>query len=402
MKKMSEMKEKKTAIPESLNEILNHILGELTNINQKLDKNTEDIRILKMGNRSPKKNATEKINPQMILQESDSSDYDNEEEDDNHNKSEEDPEDNDLFLAKSLRDKKSKSAKAPLSLKSRAGFRKIVRNHAAETIYKRLSVGGYEMRKDRVVLDTDKQFEISWKIRSINGYLKFLDEVEHFQLKYQKEITYLFPLLQRAIGEELLVKFPTRYRRNRDLYKADIDDITQVVQSLFCPNDRNHFIRLLKKSCEEFKVEQKDENFLPVKSALTGLKEKFLERFNFLREACQHWGDAEAVPNINFKEGGILNLWMELTRRTTFKVELVNEKFKSMEDLMMKYFVIVDKISVLSEKSKAYHHMVNLTQLKKASFQQRSQRETSTLDDALDEWTQDEDRVEAPREVKGG
>jgi hypothetical protein len=65
-----------------------------------------------------------------------------------------------------------------------------------------------------------------------------------------------------------------------------------------------------------------------------------------------------------------------------------------MKDFMMKYFVIVDKISVLSEKSKAYHHMVNLTQ--------RSQRETSTLDDALDEWTQDEVRVEAPREVKRG
>jgi hypothetical protein len=288
-------------------------------MNQKLDKNTEDIRILKMGNKCPKKNATEKINAEVTLQELDSSDYDNEEEDDNYNKSEEDPEDNDLFLAKSLRDKKSKSLKAPTPLKSRAGFRKIVRNHAEEeTIYKRLSVGGYESRKDRVILDTDKQFEISWKIRSINGYLKFLDEVEPFQLKYQKEITYLFPLLdermQRAIGEELLVKFPTRYRRNRDLYKADIDDVTQVVQSLlFCPNDRNHFIRLLKKSCEEFKVERKDENFLPVKSALTGLKAKFLERFNFLKEACQYWGEAEAVPNINFKEGGVLNVWMELT-----------------------------------------------------------------------------------------
>jgi hypothetical protein len=97
-----------------------------------------------------------------------------------------------------------------------------------------------------------------------------------------------------------------------------------------------------------------------------GLKAKFLERLNFLREACQYWGDAEAVPNTNFKEGGILNLWMELTpehSRTTFKVELVNKKFKSMEDFMMKYFVVVDKISGLSEKSKAYHHMVNLTQL---------------------------------------
>jgi hypothetical protein len=141
---------------------------------------------------------------------------------------------------------------------------------------------------------------------------------------------------------------------------------------------------------------------------LTGLKAKFLERFNFLREACQHWGEAETVPNINFKEGGILNLWMELTpehSRTTFKVELVNGKFKSMEDFMTKYFIIVDKISILSEKSKAYHHMVNLTQLKKGTPQQRSQRtrrETSTLDDALDEWTQDEDSVEAPREVKGG
>jgi hypothetical protein len=70
----------------------------------------------------------------------------------------------------------------------------------------------------------------------------------------------------------------------------------------------------LKKSCEEFKVEQRDENFLPVKSALTGLKAKFLERFNFLREACEDGGEAETVPNINFKEGGILNLWMELTQ----------------------------------------------------------------------------------------
>jgi hypothetical protein len=60
------------------------------------------------------------------------------------------------------------------------------------------------------------------------------------------------------------------------------------------------------------------------------------------------------------------NSKMELTpehSRTTFKVELVNKKFKSMEDFMMKYFVVVDKISGLSEKSKAYHHMVNLTQL---------------------------------------
>jgi hypothetical protein len=99
----------------------------------------------------------------------------------------------------------------------------------------------------------EKFFFIGRGIRSINGYLKFLD-------------------------------------------KADIDDITQVVQSLFCPNDRNHFIRLLKKSCEEFKVEQRDENFLPVKSALTGLKAKFLERFNFLREACQHWERRKQYP----------------------------------------------------------------------------------------------------------
>jgi hypothetical protein len=82
-------------------------------------------------------------------------------------------------------------------------------------------------------------------------------------------------------------------------------------------------------------------------------------------------------------------------------VELVNEKFKSIEDFMVKYFTRVDKISVLSEKSKAYHHMVNLSQLKKASFHQRSQREALILDDALDEWTREENSLGRPmvREV---
>ena len=175
--------------------------------------------------------------------------------------------------------------------------------------------------------------------------------------------------LQGMNGDKLSEIFPREYRSSLARYSAPVEHLTKVVQSLFCPQDKNHFNRLLKGSCASYAVEQRQENYLPVKAALIGLRVRFVERYKFLKEACKLYNLEDSIPNVNFKEGGVLNVWMDLTpelSRSSFKVALVNERFSSLGQFMEKYFHIVDNLAALSEKARTYSYAVNLPQLRKA------------------------------------
>jgi len=54
----------------------------------------------------------------------------------------------------------------------------------------------------------------------------------------------------------------------------------------------------------------------------------------------------EAIPAVNYKYGGLLNIWTDLTpegSRDSFKQMLINNKYESLEEFFEKYFAKVDE-----------------------------------------------------------
>ena len=95
-----------------------------------------------------------------------------------------------------------------------------------------------------------------------------------------------------------------RTKNQRTLKK---EDLFNVSYHMFAPNDTQHFLHLLKKSCGKHEV----------KTELYSLNVKFMERFNSLKKECKKSGEKGAIPLPSFKPGGFLNLWMELTTEKT-------------------------------------------------------------------------------------
>ena len=92
------------------------------------------------------------------------------------------------------------------------------------------------MREGILTLESDKHASIIWENRSIDGFLKFLDEIDKFTLTYNQPVPYLFTHitenLQEIIAELLYVNKPQKYTTMIDIFKATTADIVEMVQSI--------------------------------------------------------------------------------------------------------------------------------------------------------------------------
>jgi hypothetical protein len=125
--------------------------------------------------------------------------------------------------------------------------------------YQRLGAELFKARENILVVESDKHLTIKWKIKNIDAYLRFLEEIEKFQLKYNQKVPYLFPHLedniQEWIAQQLMIEFPRKYNNRQAVYRVEVKDLTSVCQAMFCPNDTQHFLRLLQSSCNPYAVE---------------------------------------------------------------------------------------------------------------------------------------------------
>jgi hypothetical protein len=65
------------------------------------------------------------------------------------------------------------------------------------------------------------------------------------------------------------------------------------------------------------------------------LRQRFKERFDFLSEGAVRMQRRDAIPAINYKPGGVLNIWMDLTpegSREPLKQLLINAKYDSLDE----------------------------------------------------------------------
>ena len=216
-------------------------------------------------------------------------------------------------------------------------------------------------------MESDKHTQIKWETRTVDSFLKFFEDIDKFVLTYNQPVPHLFTHisdnLQEVISELLYVNKPQKYGNRNDVFKATTQDIYEMVQLYFAPRDLAHFIMLLMTSCKRYEVIQKGDYYAPTKLKLYGLRQKFRERFDFLSEGAVKAGRKDAVPAINYKQGGLLNVWTDLTpegSREPFKQMLVNGRYDSLEDFFEKYFAKVDDTNILSENIKVYKYRIGL------------------------------------------
>ena len=233
--------------------------------------------------------------------------------------------------------------------------------HHEDNLFRRMSVENL-VRGDKILrITSDKYMDIKWSDLSVNGYLIFLQQVEQFSLKNQQHVKYLLPLvedrLMESVMSEIQLYFPREYRTRRDMLQISVEHLTAVVQLMLVPNSRQHFLLQLKRSCKDCGVEQGSfESYKSVKSKLCGLRTKFLDRYDFLKDACELAGRRNCIPYNTFKDGGVLWTWMDLTpvkARNNFKLDLSHRHWDDLRGFLKDFFKIVDKTARQAEAALA-------------------------------------------------
>ena len=220
-------------------------------------------------------------------------------------------------------------------------------------------------REGMLTVESDKHTSIIWENRSIDGFLKFLDDIDKFILTYNQPVPHLFTHinenLQEVLSELLYVHKPNKYTSMTDIFKATTADIIEMVQIYFAPRDLAHFNTLLTSSCKKYEVTQRGDFYAPTRLKLYGLKKKFKDRFDFLVAGATKTGRKESIPAINYKQGGVLNIWTDLTpegSRESFKQMLINARYDTLDDFLDKYMAKVDETNNLSENIKVYKYRI--------------------------------------------
>ena len=240
--------------------------------------------------------------------------------------------------------------------------------HHEDNLFRRMSVENL-VRGDKILrITSDKYMDIKWSDLSVNGYLIFLQQVEQFSLKNQQHVKYLLPLvedrLMESVMSEIQLYFPREYRTRRDMLQISVEHLTAVVQLMLVPNSRQHFLLQLKRSCKDCGVEQGSfESYKSVKSKLCGLRTKFLDRYDFLKDACELAGRRNCIPYNTFKDGGVLWTWMDLTpvkARNNFKLDLSHRHWDDLRGFLKDFFKIVDKTARQAEAALAYEYAVGI------------------------------------------
>jgi hypothetical protein len=226
---------------------------------------------------------------------------------------------------------------------------------------------------DRIYVASDKQLSILWTERSVDGFINWLEDIRDFQYANGQRLKSVYSHVGKNIrdyvGDILRLYWPHKYSGSEKVYDATISDLEEAAQILMVPNDLDHFNLMLSHACKNYKVSQNSVSYEATRSNLLRLKTKFTERYNFLKSGIKIKNRMDANPAINFKQGGLLNTWMDLTpqgARDSFVNRLIQQSYKDLEDFFVAFFKIVEENYVMSRNFVTYESRLRLsTELEK-------------------------------------
>jgi len=149
----------------------------------------------------------------------------------------------------------SKQPVSPRDLEINLPEPHIRRVPRSDTAFQRLSTFRAHPREGVLTVESDRHMDITWNVKTVDGFLKFLEEADKFTLSYNQPIPYLFTKISDELQEALIELFsihkPDRFSSKNEVYKANVREICEIVQVYFAPRDLGHFTKLLISSCEK-------------------------------------------------------------------------------------------------------------------------------------------------------
>jgi hypothetical protein len=176
-----------------------------------------------------------------------------------------------------------------------------------------------------------------------------------FQFNNDIEIRSIFGHIDKNIRDYIVTIlqdiWPEKYSSAGKRYHASIMDIEEAAKVFLVTRDLDHFNKTLLNSCKKYKVEQIGVSYLSTKQKLYCLRAKFLERYEFMIGGIRLMRGSEdlpadLVPALNFKEGALLNTWMELTpegARHSFKNRLIQGTYHDLNAFFTAFFRVVEE-----------------------------------------------------------
>lgn len=206
-----------------------------------------------------------------------------------------------------------------------------------------------------VYIQSEDYKKIRWKTNKLDAFLNFCEEVNDYDMEHEKKIPSLYTRMSREIrvkiSQALYRINKKKFKQHGDFVRATRQEIIRAVQFNFLPTDRNEFLSLLREACEPYKVDVVDYDFSECATLLNTLRLKFVERYNFLKQACEI-ANPQAIPSIGFKDGCLFNAFLDLTpagSRAEYKTLLYDRAGKDLNEFLDAYFALVDSTF---EKSK--------------------------------------------------
>jgi hypothetical protein len=203
------------------------------------------------------------------------------------------------------------------------------RGERRETVYGEVtrSVQQVAELQDHVVLQTDSYYNIMLRGLTVDEVLNFYRKVYNYDVQHVVKIPRLFLRMnsevQATVIHAMMQIYPNQYKSSQRVQDATREELLQAIKWYLCPRDCQDFNEKLIDSCKDYKVQHVDDDFSQTSVKLGKLREKFEERYEFLREACILCKMEEAIPNLKLRDGGLLQIFLELTPEET------HERFKT-------------------------------------------------------------------------
>jgi hypothetical protein len=189
-----------------------------------------------------------------------------------------------------------------------------------ETIFDEVSRGGQKVTElqDHVVLQTDSFSNIVLRDLTLDQVLVFYRKVYNYDMQHVVKIPKLFLRMsegvQATVTHAMTQIYSDRYKSTYRVQDATREELLHAIKWHLCPSDCQDFNEKLVESCQDYKVQRVEDDFSKTSVKLGKLREKFEERYEFLSEACTLCKLTESIPKLKWKDGGILQVFLELTR----------------------------------------------------------------------------------------
>jgi hypothetical protein len=149
--------------------------------------------------------------------------------------------------------------------------------------------------------------------------------------------------VQATVTHAMTQIYSDRYKSTYRVQDATREELLHAIKWHLCPSDCQDFNEKLVESCQDYKVQRVEDDFSQTSVKLGKLREK-LKRYEFLSEACTLCKLSESIPKLKWKDGGILQVFLELTPEEThegFKTVLTRVNYSTVEHFLNAYFAVV-------------------------------------------------------------